>query len=119
MLNLDRNECNILVQSSGIANQDQVSDVNNSSFSSGDRTSENLEGRLTLGSGDDARMSESSKSARKLIPIDHGLSIPDTLAVCSYDLIWLSYEQANKPFSHKSLDYIKEIDTMNDIRMLE
>lgn len=26
-----------------------------------------------------------------LIPIDHGLSIPDTLAINSYDLVWLSY----------------------------
>jgi hypothetical protein len=119
ILNLDRNECNILVQSSGIANQDQASNFNNSSFSSGGRTSENLDGGLTLGSGDDASVNDFRKSARKLIPIDHGLSIPDTLAVCSYDLIWLSYEQANRPFSKKSLDYIKKIDIMSDIRMLE
>lgn len=27
----------------------------------------------------------------KLVPIDHGLSIPDSLAVSSYDLAWLSF----------------------------
>lgn len=28
----------------------------------------------------------------RLVPIDHGLSIPDSLEVCSYDLAWLGYE---------------------------
>jgi len=27
----------------------------------------------------------------RLIPIDHGLTIPDSLAVSSYDLAWLSF----------------------------
>lgn len=27
----------------------------------------------------------------RLVPIDHGLSIPDTLEVCSYDIAWLGY----------------------------
>ena len=26
-----------------------------------------------------------------LVPIDHGLSIPDSLAVSSYDLVWLNF----------------------------
>ena len=56
---------------------------------------------------------------RRLIPIDHGLSIPDTLAVCSYDLVWLSFAQAERPFSEKSLEYIRSIDFMQDIKMLE
>ena len=34
-----------------------------------------------------------------LIPIDHGLCIPDSLAVSSYDLAWLSWIQATLPFS--------------------
>lgn len=28
----------------------------------------------------------------RLVPIDHGLSIPDSLEVCSYDLAWLGYD---------------------------
>jgi len=55
----------------------------------------------------------------KLIPIDHSLSIPDTLNVCSFDLIWLSYSQAEMPFSQKSLDFIRNIDIMHDIETLE
>ena len=31
------------------------------------------------------------RKVRTLVPIDHGLCIPDNLAVCSYDLAWLSW----------------------------
>lgn len=51
LMNLDRNECNILV-----------------------------------------KKSEKTGKVKKLIPIDHGLCIPDNLAVCSFDLCWLSYD---------------------------
>ena len=34
------------------------------------------------------------KETWSLVPIDHGLSIPDTLAVSSYELAWLSFDQA-------------------------
>jgi hypothetical protein len=39
----------------------------------------------------------------KLTPIDHGLCIPDNLAVCSFDLCWLGWKQASQPFSEKSV----------------
>ena len=32
---------------------------------------------------------------KRLVPIDHGLTIPDSLEVCSYDLAWLSFPQAS------------------------
>ena len=35
----------------------------------------------------------------KLIPIDHALSIPSSLEIYSYDICWMSWEQANAPFS--------------------
>lgn len=35
----------------------------------------------------------------KLVPIDHGLTIPDTLEVNSYDIAWLSTSQAEKAFN--------------------
>jgi len=31
------------------------------------------------------------KKVKTLVPIDHGLCIPDNLAVCSFDLAWLSW----------------------------
>jgi len=53
LLNLDRNECNILV-------------------------------KLKVDR-------KTKKNVRTLVPIDHGLCIPDNLAVCSFDLAWLSW----------------------------
>ena len=53
LLNIDRNECNILVKT-----------------------------KLDR---------KTNKRVRKLIPIDHGLSIPDNLGVCSFDICWLSW----------------------------
>jgi hypothetical protein len=58
-------------------------------------------------------------SSYRLVPIDHGLCIPDSLEVCSYDLAWLGYEQAETPFSQKTLDFIESLDIEQDIEMLE
>lgn len=54
----------------------------------------------------------------KLIPIDHGLSIPDSLEVCSYEIAWLGFDQAKLPFSQRSLDYIRAINVDKDIQTL-
>ena len=47
------------------------------------------------------------------------MSISDTLNVCSFDLVWLAFSQAEEPFSKRSLEYIQNIDIMADIQMLE
>jgi len=56
---------------------------------------------------------------KSLVPIDHGLCIPDNLAVCTFDLAWLSWRQASLPFSRTSLAYIESINIMSDIAKLE
>jgi len=93
ILNLDRNECNILVISEDI--ECDISEL------------------LSMEPG------YKPPAKRTLIPIDHGLSIPDTLAVSSFDLVWLSWAQAEIPFSERTLEYIKNIDIMADIQILE
>lgn len=85
LMNLDRNECNILVSQSYSSDSSSYSTLSN------------------------------QKVKRKLIPIDHGLSIPDTLEVQSWDICWLGYSQAEEPLSAKTLEYIKKIDVMKDI----
>jgi hypothetical protein len=62
---------------------------------------------------------KTGKKVKTLVPIDHGLCIPDNLAVCSFDLAWLSWRQAEQPFSPKSLKVIESIDIMKDIKKLE
>lgn len=36
----------------------------------------------------------SGEQRKTLVPIDHGLTIPDSLAIQSFDLAWLDYPQA-------------------------
>jgi len=60
----------------------------------------------------------SEKSYFKLIPIDHSLSLPDCIEIQEYEMCWMSWNQAKKPFSKKSLEYIESINIMEDIRCL-
>ena len=69
VLNLDRNECNILVKTK----------INK----------------------------KTGKRVKTLVPIDHGLCIPDNLAVCSFDLAWLAWRQAELPFSGRTMKFIE------------
>ena len=62
---------------------------------------------------------KTNKRVKTLIPIDHGLSIPDNLEVCSYDIVWLGWRQAELPFSSRTLKFIESIEIDKDIRMLE
>lgn len=50
---------------------------------------------------------KTNKKVWTLTPIDHGLTFPDNLSVCSYDIAWLSWRQAELPFSSKSLKFIE------------
>ena len=56
---------------------------------------------------------------KTLVPIDHGLTIPDSLAIQSFDLAWLDFPQAEKPFSKRTLDYIRRLNVDDDIRLIE
>ena len=42
---------------------------------------------------------KTGEEAKTLVPIDHGLTIPDSLSIQSFDLAWLDFPQAEKPFS--------------------
>jgi hypothetical protein len=39
--------------------------------------------------------------------------------VCSYELAWLSFDQAEQTFSQKSIDYIESLDIEKDLKMLQ
>lgn len=56
---------------------------------------------------------------KTLIPIDHGLTLPDSLEVSSYDLAWLNYPQTEERFSKSTLDYIASLQIDKDIELLE
>ncbi|CAG9332310.1 unnamed protein product [Blepharisma stoltei] len=53
-----------------------------------------------------------------LVPIDHGLSIPDCLDISEYDLCWMSWPQVKSPIEPECYDYIETIDPVADISLL-
>eukprot|EP00249_Psilotum_nudum_P021801 c28254_g1_i1 orf=866-3013(+) len=52
----------------------------------------------------------------ELIPIDHGLCLPESLEDPYFE--WLHWPQASLPFSEDELDYINRLDVAKDIEML-
>ncbi|EOA39907.1 hypothetical protein CARUB_v10008594mg [Capsella rubella] len=52
----------------------------------------------------------------ELIPIDHGLCLPETLEDPYFE--WIHWPQASIPFSEEELDYIRNLDPVKDCEML-
>uniref|UniRef100_A0A1J3EB49 1-phosphatidylinositol 4-kinase n=2 Tax=Noccaea caerulescens TaxID=107243 RepID=A0A1J3EB49_NOCCA len=52
----------------------------------------------------------------ELIPIDHGLCLPETLEDPYFE--WIHWPQASLPFSDEELDYIQKLDPLKDCDML-
>ncbi|CAA0200255.1 unnamed protein product [Arabidopsis thaliana] len=52
----------------------------------------------------------------ELIPIDHGLCLPETLEDPYFE--WIHWPQASIPFSEEELDYIQSLDPVKDCEML-
>lgn len=59
------------------------------------------------------------QASLRLVPIDHGLTLPDSLEVSSYDLAWMSMAQTELPVSQRTLDYIQAINVDDDINFIE
>ncbi|KAL0889570.1 hypothetical protein Bca101_013553 [Brassica carinata] len=52
----------------------------------------------------------------ELVPIDHGLCLPETLEDPYFE--WIHWPQASLPFSDEELDYIQNLDPLKDCEML-
>ncbi|XWS34235.1 hypothetical protein CRYUN_Cryun21dG0022900 [Craigia yunnanensis] len=52
----------------------------------------------------------------ELIPIDHGLCLPETLEDPYFE--WIHWPQASIPFSEDELEYIEKLDPIEDCEML-
>ncbi|KAF8407904.1 hypothetical protein HHK36_007042 [Tetracentron sinense] len=52
----------------------------------------------------------------ELIPIDHGLCLPESLEDPYFE--WIHWPQASIPFSEEELNYIKDLDPVRDSEML-
>lgn len=59
------------------------------------------------------------KNSRELIPIDHGLSIPDCFEVSLFDVCWMSWPQVKEPITPKVCEYVDRLNPLEDIRLLK
>ena len=59
------------------------------------------------------------KSTRELVPIDHGLSMPDCFEISKFDLCWMSWPHVKEPITPKACEYVTRLDPLEDIRMLK
>jgi len=91
IMNLDRNETNILVKiESGSNKNGHNQDLNMSE----EKSNSSFHSEMSEDKDNYLKILKNKSTVCSLIPIDHSLSIPDTLNVCSWDLVWLSYSQA-------------------------
>lgn len=61
---------------------------------------------------------EKGKNCYKLIPIDHALSFPSCLKVGDYEMCWMSWSQAEVPFTKDEKEYIENIDIISDMKRI-
>lgn len=54
----------------------------------------------------------------QLVPIDHGLSLPDRLEVGEEEIVWMGWPQAREPFGPEELAYIASLDAVSDDKLL-
>ena len=54
----------------------------------------------------------------ELIPIDHGLSLPDSLGIAEYDVMWMNWRQLEETPTQELIDYVNKIDIQKDIDIL-
>jgi hypothetical protein len=66
------------------------------------------------------KVGKSSEGPRtlKLVPIDHGCSLPDRMKIHESNLVWMDWPQAKQPFGEEELDYIKSLDGAEDAQLL-
>lgn len=55
----------------------------------------------------------------ELIPIDHGLSMPEQLEITRDSWVWLHWTQSREPFDPFTLQFINQIDVEHDILRLK
>eukprot|EP00486_Rosalina_sp_Unknown_P009033 CAMPEP_0201594062 /NCGR_PEP_ID=MMETSP0190_2-20130828/191493_1 /ASSEMBLY_ACC=CAM_ASM_000263 /TAXON_ID=37353 /ORGANISM="Rosalina sp." /LENGTH=1200 /DNA_ID=CAMNT_0048053527 /DNA_START=693 /DNA_END=4295 /DNA_ORIENTATION=+ len=55
----------------------------------------------------------------ELIPIDHGLSLPEKIEITRDSWVWLNWDQSKQPFDPYTLEFINNIDIEKDIKHLK
>ena len=80
-----------------------------------DRNDENILLQKKIRKSED---SDEEKKFYKLVPIDHALSFPSCLEIGDFDICWMSWKQAEVPFTQKEKEYIESINIIEDMERL-
>ena len=80
-----------------------------------DRNDENILIQKKIKTSED---SDEEKKFYKLVPIDHALSFPSCLEIGDFDICWMSWKQANIPFTQEEKEYIESINIIEDMERL-
>ena len=80
-----------------------------------DRNDENILLQKKIKKSED---SDEEKKFYKLVPIDHALSFPSCLEIGDFDICWMSWKQAEVPFTQKEKEYIESINIIEDMERL-
>ncbi|CAE7212562.1 PI4KG4, partial [Symbiodinium sp. CCMP2592] len=67
----------------------------------------------------DGNLLVTDRTRPKLIPIDHGLSLPDRLEAYTSHVVWMDWPQAQEPFAQAELDYIRSLEAEQDAKSIE
>ena len=62
--------------------------------------------------------SDEEEKFYKLVPIDHALSFPSCLEIGDFDMCWMTWKQAEVPFTQKEKEYIESINIIEDMERL-
>lgn len=105
LFNTDRNEENILMKRVRRAAED-LSEAEHIEF--GQERGSPLVRAKSLSADEDI----------KLIPIDHGLCLPDAPVVTCFDWVWLDWPQIKQPVLPEVKEYVRRLDIEADVRLL-
>lgn len=109
LANMDRNDGNILVLKTEDADLFHISeDLLHPSFAK-NRPNYQTNASLTP---------DGKVSKYRLIPIDHGLTLPDCLDLTDFDLAWLNWPQAHTPLLLEEIEYIMKLRPDSDAEWL-
>jgi len=59
------------------------------------------------------------QSPYQLIPIDHGLILPDRLEIIEEDIVWMSWPQSKEPWSRECKQYINKLNYEKEAQEVE
>lgn len=54
----------------------------------------------------------------ELLPIDHGLSLPDMLGIAEYHIMWMAWGLLKEPPTPELIEYAEKIDINKDADLL-